>query len=96
LLSKEILDKLGKHKTLKGVFGKEDFLTQAADKASHWGYDKWHRAYDKEVVKWLTDHSEASQREFLEFLQELYDRSDAKNRFPEAAEILKKALEGQP
>ncbi|MGB8253728.1 MAG: hypothetical protein WCF08_10990, partial [Anaerolineaceae bacterium] len=45
VFTKKILNELGRHKNLKDVFKKNDLIIRAFDKASHNGYDAWHRAY---------------------------------------------------
>jgi hypothetical protein len=77
------------------VFKKSDFLIRAWDLASHRGYQTWHRAYDDEILRWLADpaNAEAMQKEFLEFLLEIYSRPDMLERFSGAVDLLNQALE---
>jgi hypothetical protein len=94
VISNNILGRLEVHKTLKGKFGREPLQVRGADKATHNGYDNWHRDYDKEVMKWLDDNPEASPDEFLAFLQKVYRKAD--DRFPSADELLMRAREELP
>jgi hypothetical protein len=59
------------------------FVTRAADKASHNGYQKWHRKVDEEVIEWLTRHRKATRAEFEAFLRWLYSRPELRVRFPD-------------
>jgi hypothetical protein len=84
-ISKRIADALEEHATLKGRYTERDprFATRAADKASHNGYQKWHRDVDKEVVKWLDGHKKATPEQFERFLREIYSRPEMRARFPD-------------
>jgi len=95
LLPNKVIRALGEHRTLRGVFTRNDLLVRASDLASHRGYQTWHRADDAEVVEWLADptHAAASQREFLEFLLEIHRRPDMLERFPGAVDLLNQAVE---
>jgi hypothetical protein len=86
---------LDEHRTLRGIFARNDILVRASDPASHRGYQTWHRAYDDEIVEWLANprHVEATQKEFLQFLLEIYSRPDMVDRFPGAVDLLNQGLE---
>ena len=88
VFSNKIMQALEEHRTLAGQFKRNDILVQALDRESHIGYQKWHRAYDDEVIEWLENNQTASPAEFLDFLQEIYTRPDMLRRFPFAKEAL--------
>jgi hypothetical protein len=93
ILSAKVVRALGQHEVLRGALGRNDFLVQAVDVASHRGYQTWHRAYDDEVVEWLGTHTTATSKEFLQFLLEVYGRPEMRQRFPNAVNLLEKALQ---
>jgi hypothetical protein len=95
VLSNRIVRELERHKTLRGLFKRGDFLVQASDDLSHWGYQAWHRVYDDEVVKWLRENPEATRDQFLMLLREIYERPEMRERFPDAIEVLEKVLREQ-
>jgi elongation factor P hydroxylase len=72
------------HLTLKGLFKPRDkrFVAKAKDLESHCGYQEWHRKVDEEVIDWLNKYPEATPKQFLRFLRELYKRPDMLERFP--------------
>jgi hypothetical protein len=84
IISKRIADALKEHKTLKGVYQPRDprFVTRAADKAAHNGYQHWHRQVDDEVVKWLESTPQATPQQFEAFLRSVYSRPEMVLRFP--------------
>jgi hypothetical protein len=84
-ISKRIAAKLELHATLRGHYKARDprFVTRAADKASHSGYQKWHREVDDEVIEWLDKYDEATPAEFEAFLRKIYSRIDMRARFPD-------------
>lgn len=82
------MDELGRHRTLRGIFQRDDVVVQALDNTSHRGYQTWHRAYDDQVVNWLIEHETATSDEFLAFLTNLYSSSEMQRRFPQAVEML--------
>ncbi len=88
VLSNKIMRQLNKHETLGGVFKRSDIVVQALDRESHIGYQKWHRAYDKEVVDWLRRNPMASPDEFIDILIEIHSRTDMVERFPFALDAL--------
>jgi hypothetical protein len=83
-ISAKIARELDKHPILRGKYKARDsrFTTQAADKAVHNGYEKWHRQLDDEVVQWLRDHQQATEQQFENWLRWRYSRPDLKARFP--------------
>jgi hypothetical protein len=85
VISKPIARKLAGHATLRGLYSERDprFVTRAADKASHNGYQRWHRDVDAEVVEWLETYPKATPKEFEAFLRELYSRPEMRARFPD-------------
>jgi hypothetical protein len=95
VFSRKIMRTLDEHPTLQGVFSREDFLVQAADDLSHRGYQRWHRVYDDQVVEWLTVNSGATQDEFLDYLQRVYSQPEIRERFPNAVDVLRQAMEEQ-
>jgi hypothetical protein len=84
-ISKRIARKLELHGTLKGRYTERDprFATRAADKASHNGYQKWHRDVDDEVIDWLDRYIKATPEEFEAMLRQIYNRPDMRARFPD-------------
>lgn len=96
VLSNKIMRALEQHPTLRGLFSREDLVVQAIDEASHRGYQAWHRAYDREVVKWLTDpdNLKATREEFLRFLRDIYARPEMRQRFPDALNQIERLLGG--
>ena len=58
------------------------FVTRAADRAAHNGYQKWHRDVDDEVIGWLDDFDNATPLEFETFLRRIYSRPEMRARFP--------------
>lgn len=85
LISKKISRALDDHPVLKGMYTHHDsrFVTRAKDEASHRGYQKWHRAYDQQVVDWLDENQGATQAEFEACLKESYDAPKKRNRLPQ-------------
>jgi hypothetical protein len=75
---------LEEHETLRGLYKPRDerFKTRAKDKASHCGYQQWHRDVDAEVINWLRDFPRATPEQFLKMLREIYNRPDMLKRFP--------------
>jgi hypothetical protein len=84
-LSAKITKELAKNKNISQEFkdNYHKFRTQALDKASHNGYEKWHRELDDKIVNWLKEHDKATEKEFIEFLKKTYKASDLAKRFPE-------------
>ncbi len=95
VFSNKIMRELGRHRVLKGVFRRNDLITQGLDESSHIGYQTWHRQYDDEVVEWLTnpDNVNVTKNEFLQFLEEVYERADMNERFPNAVEQIIQLME---
>jgi hypothetical protein len=84
VISKRIAARLGLHATLRGHYTARDprFVTRAANKAAHNGYQKWHRDVDDEVIGWLDRFDRATPEEFEAFLRKLYNRPAMRARFP--------------
>jgi hypothetical protein len=84
-ISKRIAQALERHATLRGHYTERDprFVTRAADKDSHNGYQKWHREIDDEVIKWLDDFDDVTPQEFEAFLRSIYNRPAMRARFPD-------------
>lgn len=85
VISKRIAEALEKHPTLRGHYTARDprIVTRAADKASHNGYQKWHRDVDDEVIRWLKEYDDATPAEFEAFLRRIYSRPEMRVRFPD-------------
>jgi hypothetical protein len=85
VISKRISRALEEHGTLRGHYTERDprFVTRATDKASHNGYQKWHRDVDDEVINWLERTGKATPEEFETFLRQLYNRPEMRARFPD-------------
>lgn len=82
------MDELGRHKTLRGIFQRDDTIVQALDLSSHKGYQTRHRAYDDQVVRWLRNNEAATDEEFLDYLRGLYSTPEMQRRFPQVLETL--------
>jgi hypothetical protein len=84
IISRPIAEKLEEHETLHGLFKPRDprFVARAKDKESHCGYQDWHRKVDKEVIEWLNDYPQATLKQFMKFLREIYNRPRMRERFP--------------
>jgi hypothetical protein len=84
IISRPIAEALEKHKTLRGIYRPRDerFKTRATDKDSHCGYQDWHRKVDAEVIDWLEKYPNASPKQFMEMLREIYRRPELLRRFP--------------
>jgi hypothetical protein len=93
IFSNKIMEAIYKNETLSKFFSRDNMLVQAFDKVSHNGYQDWHRVYDQTVVDWIKKNPEASAKDFLEMMQDLYKESDMEKRFPDAWELLQMAIE---
>ncbi|WNG51556.1 Wall-associated protein precursor [Archangium minus] len=84
IISKRIAKALEEHRKLKGHYKARDprFISRAADKKSHCGYQEWHRKVDAEVVAWLRSFRDATPKQFEDFLREIYNRPLMRARFP--------------
>ncbi|WP_205525539.1 hypothetical protein [Pyxidicoccus trucidator] len=84
VISRRIAARLDEHATLQGHYTARDprFVTRAADRAAHNGYQKWHRDVDDEVIGWLDDFDNATPLEFETFLRRIYSRPEMRARFP--------------
>jgi hypothetical protein len=84
VISRPIAKALERHQTLRGLYEPRDerYVTQAKDKESHCGYQKWHRDVDLEVIRWLRDVPTATPKQFMAKLREIYNRKDMLKRFP--------------
>jgi hypothetical protein len=84
LISRLIARALEAHPTLKGLYKPRDsrFVSRAKDEQSHCGYQEWHRKVDKEVVDWLDQFPQATPKQFMDKLREIYSRPEMKARFP--------------
>jgi RHS repeat-associated protein len=80
ILSKKVQDALDRHPNLKGKFKRNDkgLTTEGKQK----GYERWHRDLDDEAADWLDRNPQATEEEFIEWLQERYNKPDLKERFP--------------
>jgi len=85
VISRPIAKELKNHGTLRGLYTERDprFVTRAADKASHNGYQRWHRDLDDEVIMWLKRYNKATPAQFEAKLREIYNRPDVRARFPD-------------
>lgn len=83
-ISRTVHAALDAHPNLKGVYSARDprFVTQAADKAAHNGYDTFHRNLDKEVAGWVRSNPSASQSQFETYLRGVYQRPEVLQKFP--------------
>jgi hypothetical protein len=85
IISKRIARALKYHRTLKGHYTERDprFVTRAADKDAHNGYQQWHRDTDRKVIEWLKTYKDATPEQFEAFLRQLYNQPDLRARFPD-------------
>jgi hypothetical protein len=93
IFSTKIMDAVKDNQTLSKIFSRDSMLVQAFDKASHNGYQEWHRVYDQTVVDWIKKNPDASAKKFLEMMQDLYKQSDMEKRFPDAWKLIQMAIE---
>jgi hypothetical protein len=84
VISRPIAKALEDHRTLRGLYEPRDerFVAKAKDKASHCGYQEWHRKVDAEVVSWLERNRNATAEQFMSKLREIYNRKEMRERFP--------------
>jgi hypothetical protein len=86
LLTNKVMRALDKHRTLRGVFKRDDkrFQYLAKDAEAHKGYDEWHREIDDEVVNWIKDrnNAEATPKEFIRYLHDYYQAPRQSRRIP--------------
>jgi hypothetical protein len=83
-ISKTIHEALEKHPILKGKYKARDprFVTRAADKDAHNGYQHWHINIDKEVANWIRTHKGATPEAFEAYLRGLYSKPPLSTKFP--------------
>ncbi len=97
VFTKKILNELGNHENLKYIFKKNELIIRAFDKASHNGYDAWHRAYDAGIIKWLeTEGITAPAREVMDYIKKVYQTADMQRRFPDAVQLITNFMETIP
>jgi hypothetical protein len=89
ILSNPIMKALGKHAVLSewvklGMLDRNAprFMARARNIWCHFGWQRWHRAVDKELSGWLGETAAAGLEDFLQFLKSVYDRPSMKYRFP--------------
>jgi len=84
-ISSKVHDALEKVKTLAGCFRPRDprLVAKAKELADHYGYQRWHRELDDEVVQWIEAHPKATPEQFMRWLRWRYSQPDLKARFPE-------------
>jgi hypothetical protein len=85
VISRPIAKELERHLILRGHYTERDprFVTRAADKAAHNGYQQWHRDVEKEVIDWLKQYDQATPARFEAKLREIYSRPEMRTRFPD-------------
>jgi len=83
VISNKVNRQLSGHKTLRGLFDREasQFKIQAVDRASHIGYQTWHRKYDQDLVDWLIANPNASRQKFINELNRIFSTPDMIQRF---------------
>ena len=83
-ISARVFNALERNPTLKGLYELRDprFATQGRDLASHYGYQQWHRALDREVSAWIDARRGISPAEFEAYLRQRYSDPHLLNRFP--------------
>lgn len=84
ILSKGIMDAVKDHANLADEFTRNmpGYLYRAADAAAHRGYQDCHRLVDKEAVEWVKQWPNATPAQFVNKLQEIYNRTDIAKRIP--------------
>jgi hypothetical protein len=86
LLTNKVMRALDDHRTLRGVFKRDDkrFQFRAKDAEAHKGYDEWHREIDMEVVRWIKDeeNNKATPQEFIRYLHDFYQKPMNRSRIP--------------
>ncbi|MEA4826009.1 MAG: polymorphic toxin-type HINT domain-containing protein, partial [Clostridium sp.] len=84
ILTNKTMKALDDHPTLKGKFNREGpmFKYKAADVDAHKGYQQWHRDVDNTVVDWLQNNPKATEQQFKNFLNKLYQNPDISKRIP--------------
>jgi len=84
-ISKRIAEALEDHPMLRGHYTERDprFVTRAANKESHNGYQQWHRDLDNEVIRWIDRYRQATPEQFEAFLRHRYSQPDLRARFPD-------------
>jgi hypothetical protein len=58
------------------------FTTRAETLLDHRGYQEWHRKIDTDLVNWLEKNPEATEKQFIEYLKELYSNPEIAKKFP--------------
>jgi RHS repeat-associated protein len=83
-ISTKVHRALQKHKILQDAYKRRDprLVTRAADRDSHYGYQRWHRDLDDEVVNWLEENPNACLADFNQWLRNRYNQPDLTTRFP--------------
>jgi hypothetical protein len=85
-ISSKVYRALEQHPILAGRYRPRDprFTTQAIDQAAHYGYPRWHRELDAEVVNWVRDRVNRGKTpaEFEAWLRWRYLQPDLRARFP--------------
>ncbi|MGQ9855055.1 MAG: hypothetical protein ACUVTG_16845, partial [Candidatus Oleimicrobiaceae bacterium] len=84
-ISTKVHKALEEHPVLRGAYRRRDprLVTRAADKEAHYGYQRWHRDLDDEVVQWLEEHRHATVEQFDAWLRWRYNQPDLRKRFSE-------------
>jgi hypothetical protein len=86
LLTNKVMRALDKHRTLRGVFKRDDkrFQYLAKDAEAHKGYDEWHREIDDEVVRWISadENKTATPTQFIRYLHDFYQKPMQNRRIP--------------
>jgi len=83
-ISTKVHKALEDHPTLSGAYRRRDprLVTRGADKQAHYGYQRWHRELDDEVVAWLKRNRDATVEQFEAWLRWRYSQDDLRKRFP--------------
>ncbi len=84
-ISKRIARELEEHPSLAGHYTARDprFVTRAADKNSHNGYQQWHRDVEDEIIAWVKKYDDITPAQFEAYLREVYNRPAMRARFPD-------------
>jgi hypothetical protein len=85
VISNPIINEVNKNPDLSNQINREDpqFKIQAKDLQSHYGYDTPHRAADQQTVNWLQKNPNATYKEFIDHLNNVYSQPAQVQRFGE-------------
>ena len=80
VITRKVERQMALNPNLIGI-NRNDYIVQAIDKTAHKGYQAWHRAYDNEILQYLTYNNNCSANMFKSFINSIYQRPDMIARF---------------